>query len=121
MPGAGETCGTCYGDGLLPTDQGPVDCPDCGGAGALPSPGTLTEWRLRQIESVHAQRSGEAASDIRWLAFELRCARDALTEILTLADEVKDSAAAARIRFVANRAVRMYEITPAGTDSPAEP
>ncbi len=98
-----------------------MDCPDCGGAGTLPSHGTLIEWRLRQIESAHAQRSDEAARDIRWLAFEMRRARDALTEILTLADELEDSAAAARIRFVANRTVRMYEITPAGADPSPEP
>lgn len=85
----------------------------------LPSHGTLIEWRLRQIESAHAQRNDEAARDIRWLAFEMRRARDALTEILTLADELEEPAAA-RIRFVANRAVRMYEITPAGTEPPPE-
>jgi len=86
----------------------------------LPSHRTLIEWRRRQIESAHAQRSDEAARDIRWLAFELRRARDALTEILTLADDLEDSAAAARIRFIANGAVRMYEITPEAAEPPPE-
>jgi hypothetical protein len=67
---------------------------------------------LRQIERVHDQRSDDTASDVRWLAFELRRARDALTQLLTLAEDLDDPSVGPRIRFIANRAVRMYEIEP---------
>jgi len=39
----GERCETCYGGGEVPTDEGLVTCPDCGGSGTLASPATLVE------------------------------------------------------------------------------
>jgi hypothetical protein len=73
---------------------------------------------LRQIERVHEQRNDDTSNDVRWLAFELRRARDALTQVLTLADDLDDPSTGPRIRFIANRAVRMYEILP---DDPVRP
>jgi hypothetical protein len=105
-----EKCGTCYGEGRLPTDRGMAECPDCGGAGTLPPKQTLIEWRLSQIENVHGARGDETSNDVRWLAFELRRARAALTELLTLSEDLDDKVAGTRLRFVANRALELYEI-----------
>jgi hypothetical protein len=69
------------------------------------------EWRLREIERLHASRGGEVAKDIEWLAFELRRAREALTEMLTLTDEIADSEARVRMRFAATRALGLYELS----------
>jgi hypothetical protein len=110
MPVVGKTCETCYGEGQVPTDEGMVACPDCGGAGSLATTATLVEWRLREIERVHGGGVSEMAMDVKWLAFELRRARDALTELLTLTDELPDSSVATRLRFIANSALRMYEV-----------
>jgi hypothetical protein len=118
MPGAanGEKCQTCYGEGEVPTDDGPVACPDCGGAGTLPHPDTLIEWRLREIEVVHTAPGSEMANDLRWLAFELRRARAALTELLAMVDELDDSPMSTRMRFVASRALSLYDVTDEGAE-----
>lgn len=87
-----------------------AECPDCGGVGTLPPEETLIEWRLRQIEGVHERRADDTSSDVRWLAFELRRARAALTELLTLLEDLEDNQAATRLRFVANRALGLYQI-----------
>jgi hypothetical protein len=114
MPvGTGESCKTCYGEGNVATDEGLFPCPDCGGAGVLPHPDTLVEWRLREIEGVHGSRADEVAKDIKWLAFELRRAREALTELVTLFDDVEEPSARARMRFVASRALGLYGLAAA--------
>jgi len=108
---AGEKCRTCYGEGSVPTDEGPVACPDCGGAGMLPHHDTLVEWRLREIERAHGSRDDDVAKDIKWLAFELRRSREALTELLALTEEVDEPAVLTRMRFIANRALGLYSVT----------
>src|SRR4051812_17450530 len=55
----GQSCGNCYGEGQVPTDDGPAACPDCGGAGVLPSNNVLVEWRAGEIERLHGGRGGE--------------------------------------------------------------
>lgn len=107
----GEKCKTCYGQGEVPTDEGPVACPDCGGAGTLPDPYTLIEWRLREIERVHGTGGTETASALQWVAFELRRARAALTDLLALSDELDDSPLRTRMRFIANGALSLYDVT----------
>ena|SRR6185295_2053672 len=107
--GAGQKCETCYGEGRIPTDAGPVVCPDCGGAGMLATPTTLVEWRMRAIDEAHRARTDETAQALRWLVFELRRARDALTEVVALADDLEDSPERTRIRFVANGALHLYQ------------
>jgi hypothetical protein len=116
MSGAasGEKCQTCFGEGDIPTDVGPASCPDCGGAGVLPDPYTLVEWRVREIEQVHGADASETANALRWLAFEVRRARAALTELLTLSDEIDESPARTRMRFIANRGLSLYDVTEAG-------
>src|SRR5690348_13013715 len=107
----GEKCKTCYGEGNIATETGPSPCPDCGGDGRMPHGDTLVEWRLRALEQTYGQAGDELAKDLNWLAFELRRARAALTEIITLANDAEDPVALTRLRFVANRALGLYEVT----------
>ena len=94
----------------MPTESGPVDCPDCGGAGFLPSPNVLIEWRARDIDrALTAGWAQPDAADVRWLLAQLRIARTALTEIVALAHDVNDGdAIAMRIRVTAHRALGMH-------------
>jgi hypothetical protein len=108
----GQQCGNCYGEGHLPTDQGPVDCPDCGGEGILPTRNVLVDWRAREIERVLCVGDDQIAHDVGWLIFELRRARSALTQVLALAEEIGDESAARspvqQMRFIANDALGLY-------------
>jgi hypothetical protein len=114
MPDVGERskCQTCYGEGNVPTDAGVVACPDCGGSGTLPSPGTHIEWRLREIERAFGTGPEEEPQAVRWLAAELRRAREALTEILALSEDLPDVQERTRLRFAANDALKLYEVVP---------
>lgn len=103
-------CKSCHGTGDVPSEFGPARCPDCGGAGYLPSPHVLVEWRARDIERAHAGTTGSTGGDVRWLLSELRRSRDALTEIAALAQELDEGPISARIRFAANRGLRLYEV-----------
>ncbi|HEV8550573.1 MAG TPA: hypothetical protein VGQ57_16120 [Polyangiaceae bacterium] len=105
-----EHCKSCLGSGEVGSEFGPTRCPDCGGAGYLPSPHVLVEWRSRDIERAHAGTSGSTGGDIRWLLAELRRSRDALMEISALAQELDENPISARIRFTANAALRLYEV-----------
>jgi hypothetical protein len=119
-------CNSCSGTGELGTDAGVVDCPDCGGSGLLPHPHTLVEWRMRDIErhygsrhygsrhdnSRHEGASHEAvAADVRWLVSEVRRAREALTEIVALAQDGDPADVGARVQMTAVRALEFYEIS----------
>jgi len=107
-------CASCFGTGEAPSDYGIVDCPDCGGAGYLPTRNVLVEWRARDIERAVERGNNAEAADVRWLLTELRSARAALTEIIALAHDAEDpNAIALRIRFAANRALGLYEVGPA--------
>ena len=107
-------CASCFGTGEAPSDYGIVDCPDCGGAGYLPTRNVLVEWRARDIERAVERGASAEAADVRWLLTELRNARGALTEIIALAHDAQDpDAIALRIRFAANRALGVYEVAPA--------
>ena len=93
------------------TEVGPVDCPDCGGSGALPHPAVMVEWRVRDIERRYAAAQEDGmAGDMRWLIAELRRARTALTEIAALADDAGDTELGRRLRFTANRALELYPV-----------
>jgi hypothetical protein len=101
--------------GEAATDFGPVDCPDCGGAGFLPSKSVLLDWRARDIERALARGGQVDASDVRFLLAELRAARTALMEIIALAHDAEDpDAIAQRIRFTANGALGLYDVASAG-------
>jgi hypothetical protein len=99
-------CQSCGGTGDVPTDFGPTDCPDCGGAGYLAERRTLVEWRLRDIERAVGAGIKPASVDVRWLVAELRGARKALAEVLALAHDAEDpDGIAMKIRVVASRAM----------------
>jgi len=94
----------------VPTDAGPVACPDCGGAGVLPTNNVLVEWRASEIERLHGIGQDQIAQDVRWLLFELRRSRAALTKLLALADELGDESPVQQLRFIANEALGLYPI-----------
>jgi hypothetical protein len=121
-------CQSCSGTGELGTDAGVVDCPDCGGAGLLPHPHTLVEWRIRDIERAQAAGREAVAGDVRWLVSELRRARAALTEIVALSSDAavdgsseriaSDAGRAdvyARIQMISVRALELYTISATGS------
>jgi hypothetical protein len=105
-----SNCATCHGTGEMPTEFGPADCPDCGGAGFLPSAAVLVDWRARDIERALSSSTPPDAADVRWLLAQVRVARTALTEIVALAHDVQDpDSIAVRIRITAHRALGMHE------------
>jgi hypothetical protein len=97
----------------VPTDDGPVPCPDCGGAGVLPTNNVLVEWRAGAIERLHGGGQDQIAQDVRWLVFEIRRSRLALTKMLALAEEMGDDPVAQQLRFIANEALGLYPISEA--------
>jgi hypothetical protein len=109
-------CNSCAGTGEVGTEVGVVDCPDCGGSGALPHPNVLVEWRTRDIEKARASGTDAAASDFRWLIAELRRARTALTEIAALAEDAGPSDMVQRIRVTAGQALALFELKPVSGD-----
>jgi hypothetical protein len=113
----GQSCGNCYGEGQVPTDAGPVACPDCGGAGVLPTNNVLVEWRAGAVERAHGGGQDQIAQDVRWLVFELRRSRLALTKVLALADDLGDTQAAQQLRFIANEALGLYPVVQAAVGS----
>jgi hypothetical protein len=106
----GPSCGNCYGTGQVPTDEGPVPCPECGGEGSLPGSSVIVEWRAGEIERLHAAGDDPVAQDVRWLVFELGRARSALTKMLSLTEEIPDDATTKQMRFVASQALGLYPI-----------
>ena len=117
------TCVSCAGAGELATDNGPMDCPDCGGAGALPTRAVLSEWRMRDLARGLGGGQSVSGADVTWLIDELRQARTALTEIISLAHDIRDDAQIAlRIRMVASHAIGLYQVAAGGDgDDPATP
>jgi len=75
----------------------------------LPPRDVLVEWRLRAVEKAYARTQNEASSDVAWLAFELRRAREVLLKIMALAQDDAGAAELKRIRFLANDALGVYE------------
>jgi hypothetical protein len=107
-----QSCHTCSGSGEVGSEAGPMDCPDCGGSGSLPHPNVLAEWRMRDIERSRAAENSAVAGDIRWLIAELRRARTALTEVVSLAQDAGDSEIACRVRTTAGRALGLLAARP---------
>jgi hypothetical protein len=105
-----DRCNSCHGTGEAATENGMASCPDCGGAGYLPSPHVRVEWRARDIELAHASGATPVARDVRFLLAELRRSRDALMEIASLAQELDENAVVSRLRFTVMRALRLYEV-----------
>jgi hypothetical protein len=111
-------CVSCGGTGEMVRESGPTDCPDCGGTGRLPSRGTLVEWRARDLDKAASNGRDLSAEDVRWLVAELRTARQALTQIISLAHDIEDTdAIAVRIRFAANKALGLYDTASGANES----
>ena len=106
---ARETCTTCYGNGEVVTELGPVACPDCfGEPKGAPGAGRL-EWRLRDIESNHAGAAHGCEADVRWLVFQVRRNREALLAILTRCqDEGESSTLASELGHIAIESLELY-------------
>lgn len=105
-----DGCLTCYGAGETVTEAGPLPCPDCYPDGT-PSPSTQVEWRLREIEAVYRRSGRETEPDVLWLVHELRQSRVALLRILARCQDADESDASAReVKFLANEALRLYEL-----------
>lgn len=108
----GETCDTCYGEGAIPSEHGPLECSDCAGQGVLPSGLVRTEWRLRQLEKAYATVNDQHAQDIRFLIDAVRRSHHALLQILAIGQEQDaDDTSLLRIRFLANEAIGLYPVT----------
>ncbi len=114
-------CQTCLGSGEAATDYGIVDCPDCGGAGTLPSRAVRTRWRAADLQRALEAGKPIEPQHVRWLLDELRSARGALTEIIALCHDVNDpDNISMKIRFTANRALGLYEVRPNYDSSSAD-
>ncbi|HEY6080889.1 MAG TPA: hypothetical protein VIW29_18875 [Polyangiaceae bacterium] len=113
MEAAQGNCITCYGKGEIVDDFGPARCPDCGGGGKQLDGNTQTEWRLRDIEGGHVGDAHGCEADVRWLAFELRRAREALLHIVSRSQDADESDTLAReVRHVAMEALSLYQKVP---------
>jgi hypothetical protein len=110
---ASDPCLTCHGAGEVGTEAGLLACPDCFGEGRPPGGGASFEWRLRQIEERHQEAGREVVADLVWLVHELRRSRRALVGILTRClDADEGDAFAAAVRYQANEALGLYDVTP---------
>jgi hypothetical protein len=103
-------CGTCHGEGVTGSEQGPLVCIDCAGLGSLPSGLVRAEWRLRELERIYANHAGEPGQDMRWLIAEVRRAQHALLQILAASqDAASGDPSLTRIQFLANDVLGLYE------------
>lgn len=109
-----EVCTTCHGEGVIASEQGPLTCTDCAGLGHMPSGLVRTEWRLRELERIYANQSGESGQDMRWLIGEIRRAHNALLQILAASQDIDDdNSSVSRIKFLANDVLSVYPKTKA--------
>jgi hypothetical protein len=106
---ASETCATCHGEGVTGSEAGPLACLACAGTGQLPSGLVRTEWRLRELERIHAAASGEAGQDIQWLIHQVRRSHHALVQILAASADLDETQPTLqRIKFLANDVLDVY-------------
>jgi hypothetical protein len=103
------TCLTCLGTGEVSSERGLARCDDCDGTGRIGSEFVRSEQRMRQIEARLARLSGEAALDCQWLIGELRRSREALLNVMTIAqDGDQNDELLRRVRFEFNEAAGIY-------------
>jgi len=70
----------------------------------------LTERRIREIENAVRRDESDMGTQTRWLAFELRRARESMMKILTLvADDPGESGALQKIWYEANDVLGVFE------------
>jgi hypothetical protein len=106
LPDSQSLCEGCMGTGEYASDYGMVDCPDCSGAGFVPSRKRVTERRLRELERAHEGGLKLTPIDIKWLIAELKRSREVLQKVVALAhDAGTDPAIATRIEVMAETAL----------------
>jgi hypothetical protein len=108
-PDTEPRCLTCLGAGEIASDLGPEVCPDCQGDSRAPGRRELVEWRLRDIERVHAGPDHPCESDVRWLVFEVRRGREALLRILSRCQDEPQHPLAQELMYAINQALGLYE------------
>jgi len=115
-------CLTCLGLGEVGSLNGPVRCGDCDGSGRPPRRHLLTERRIREIENAVRRDESDMGTQTRWLAFELRRARESMMKILTLvADDPGESGALQKIWYEANDVLGVFEPEIPGATPPRVP
>ena len=77
----------------------------------MPGNSVVVEWRALEIERLHGVGNEQIAQDVRWLIFEVRRARSALTNLLALAEDLGDDPVARQMRFTINQALSLYRVT----------
>lgn len=98
------------GTGEVRSIHGAVTCADCDGTGSSPRRHLLTERRLREIETRFRPDQTQTGIDVESLAFELRRARGALMQILTMTGETSaDERTTEQIWHAANNVLCVYE------------
>jgi hypothetical protein len=109
-----DLCMTCQGEGVTPSESGPLTCADCAGLGKLPGGLVRTEWRLRELERIYRDVGGEQGQDLKWLIAELRRSHQALLEILAVSQDLQgagdheDESGIARVKYLANDVIGVY-------------
>ena len=107
-----DTCITCQGEGVTPSESGPLTCVDCAGLGHLPGGLVRTEWRLRELERIYRGLGGEQGQDLHWLIAELRRSHHALLQILAVSQDLEvpsmDGNSLSRIKYLANDVIGVY-------------
>ena len=106
IPDSQTMCEGCMGTGEYASDHGVVDCPDCGGAGYVPSRKRVVERRLRDMERANDGGLKIKSADVTWLLGELKRTRDALQKVAALAhDAGQDPSVGTKIEVVAEAAL----------------
>lgn len=106
IPESQSLCEGCMGTGEYASDFGVVDCPDCGGAGFVPSRKQVIERRLREVERAHEGGLKLKTADVKWLLGEFKRSRAALQKVAALAhDAAHDPNVATQIEVVAETAL----------------
>ena len=107
-----DLCITCQGEGVTPSESGPLTCVDCAGLGKLPGGLVRTEWRLRELERIYRDVGGEQGQDLHWLIAELRRSHQALLQILAVSQDLEvpavDAAGLSKIKYLANDVIGVY-------------
>lgn len=102
-------CITCHGGGEISSEFGPTICPDCQGDARSPGRRELLEWRLRDIELLHAGDGHPCEADVRWLVYQVRREHDALLRILSRCQDADQEPLAADVKYLVNEALELYE------------
>lgn len=106
IPDSQTLCEGCMGTGEYASDFGVVDCPDCGGAGYVPSRKRVIERRLRELERANDGGLKIKSADVKWLLAELKRSRDALQKVAALAhDAAQDPQIGTQIEVLVDAAL----------------